>query len=216
MNEQKMYQRHQGWIFWLTGSWLIATFEHNYFTLSNYSLGKIWTIFGTAFPISDISAFLMVLALDLSLFWSISFIPAARRWDVRMIGVYIVLFVSTIISIILNVKYMIQASPSPGIGDILIGAVIGALIPVFVILFGYIEGHVVDSQYKKGTDNILNHKVKNEEGDGNDKKVTSQQVFEAMKQNPRLTRRQLANMFNVSPTTIQNRINEIDRREYNV
>jgi len=202
--EEKLYQRHQNWIFWLTGFWLLATFEHNYYTLSKYSLNKIWDIFGTMVPISDIANILLVAALELTLFWSVSFIPTGKRWGIKMTFIYVIQVVSTFISIVLNVKYMVMASPSDLIMDILIGAIVGGLIPVFVILFGYVEGHVFDSRVDTAIFKT------------NGSKVTSGMVEGALSKDPSLTQRKLARMFNVSPATIHTKMEEIRRRRMGV
>ena len=194
--DEKVFKYNQSWIFWLTVGWLIATFEHNYYTIANYSLGKIWNIFGTAIPISDISAFIIVVVLDLSMFFSIQFIPTGKRWDIKMIGVTTVLIVSTSISILLNVRYMIEASPSDTWFDLSIGIIIGVLIPLFVVLFGYIEGHVVDSQFsEEGKIEEVPVLV--------DGKVTSKMIAEARKKNPSLTRSDLAKMFSMPRSEIK-------------
>ncbi len=195
MKEEKLYKRHQGWIFWLTGMWLLATFEHNYYTLGDYSLHKVWTIFGTDIPISDISTFLMVMALELTLFWSVSFIPTGKRWSIKLTYIYIIQFVSTFISMVLNIKYMIEASPTPTVMDYTIGAVVGGLIPVFVILFGYVEGHVFDTRIEMATG----------------KKVTRETLKKVMVENPGLTRRKMAEKLGVSATTIQNIVNGMNK-----
>jgi hypothetical protein len=194
--DEKIYQYHQNWIFFLTGAWLIATFEHNYYTLSSYSLNKIWSVFGYKIPISDVGTFLLVLALELTLFWSISFIPSGKRWGINMKFIYVIQFVSTSISVLLNIKYMVEASPTPSFMDIGIGAIVGGLIPVFVILFGYIEGHVYDTRVDAGVFKTS-------------QKVTKESIKEAISQNPNLTQRQLAKMFDVSAATINAKIREI-------
>jgi hypothetical protein len=202
--DEKLYQRHQNWIFWLTGFWLLATFEHNYYTLSKYSLDKVWDIFGTMVPISDIANILLVAALELTLFWSITFIPTGKRWGIKMTFIYVIQAVSTLISVVLNIKYMYMARPSDLLMDILIGAVVGGLIPVFVILFGYVEGHVFDSRVDTAVFKT------------NGAKVTAGMIEDALARDGSLSQRKLAKMFNVSPATIHTKMGEIRKKRMGV
>ncbi|MHA1952477.1 MAG: winged helix-turn-helix transcriptional regulator [Candidatus Heimdallarchaeaceae archaeon] len=186
--DEKIYKRHQNWIFWLTGGWLLATFQHNYATLSKYNLGETldlgWLFANLLLPIADISNFVMVLVLELTLFFSIYFISTGKRWGIKTTVIYMAMIVSTVISIFLNVKYMVAASPSDSIVDISIGAVIGVLIPVMVVIFGYIEGNVVESRMAAPT---IRGGL-----------VTDDMVRAALKENPRLTQRQAAERFGIS------------------
>jgi len=188
-DDEKLYRKHQQWIFWLTGGWLLATFQHNYATLSKYNQGEFldlgWISTGLALPIADISNFIMVVVLELSLFWSISFIPAGKRWNIKTIVIYMVMIVSTAISVFLNVKYMVAASPSPSAVDVGIGAVIGGLIPIMVVLFGYVQGNVIDSRMSQ-TPSRANGGV------------TVEQVKAALDKDPYLTQRDAAARFGVS------------------
>ena len=187
--DEKLYQKHQSWIFWLTFGWLLATFQHNYATLSKYNLGETlnlgWLFAGLTLPIADISNLVMVIVLEATLFWSIMFIPAGKRWNIKTIIIYILMILSTIISIFLNVKYMVAASPSPSVIDVGIGAVIGGLIPIMVVVFGYVQGNVVDS--RMGQTSIR--------ANGN---VSLEQVMAALDKDPHLTQRKAAERFGVS------------------
>lgn len=198
--DDKLYRKHQNWIFWLTAGWLLATFQHNYATLSKYNQGEFldlgWIVAGLTLPIADISNFVMVVVLELSLFWSISFIPAGKRWNIKTIVIYMVMIVSTAISIFLNVKYMVAASPSPSVVDVGIGAVIGGLIPIMVVLFGYVQGNVVDSR--------MNHPTSRANGS-----VTVEQVKKALEKDPYLTQRKAAERFGVSLGTMNKLYNKI-------
>jgi hypothetical protein len=187
--DEKLYRKYQNWIFWLTGGWLLATFQHNYSTLSKYNLGETldlgWVSTGLTLPIADISNFVMVVVLELTLFFSVSFIPAAKRWGIKAIVIYMAMIVSTAISIFLNIKYMVAASPTPSIIDVGIGAIVGGLIPTFVVIFGYIQGHVVNSRMG----------LSPSRANGS---VTVEQVRAAVDKDPYLTQRKLADRFGVS------------------
>lgn len=194
----KAFKFHQGWIYFLTTAWLIATFEHNYFTLSKYSHDAMlldWI------PISDISAFLIVLALDLSIFWSIMFIPQAKIWNVSLMGARITLIVSTLISILLNVRYMWTASPSPEWFDIMIGVLIGVLIPIYVVIFGWIAGNVATIQ-SSNIDKKINRAT------NNGRVLEVDELISWMRDNPKASQRDASKHFNVSLSTIQNRLRE--------
>ena len=145
----QLYITHQNWVFWLTGGWLLVTFEHIYYTVSQYTLDTVWMIAETEIPFSDISNFALVLLLEITLFWSVMFIPATKKLKVKKYIMYAIQGIGISISMFLNIKYMIMASPTQSTMDIAIGAVIGGLIPIFVVLFGYVEGQLVDSQTEK-------------------------------------------------------------------
>jgi hypothetical protein len=187
--DDKLYRKHQNWIFWLTAGWLLATFQHNYSTLSKYNLGETldlsWISTGLILPFADISNFVMVVVLELTLFFSVSFIPAGKRWHIKTIVIYMAMIVSTAISIFLNVKYMVAASPTDSVIDVGIGAIVGGLIPTFVVIFGYIQGHVVDSRMG-WTSSRANGGV------------TVEQVRAAIDKDPHLTQRAAAARFGVS------------------
>jgi hypothetical protein len=187
--DERLYRKYQNWIFWLTAGWLLATFQHNYSTLSKYNLGETlnlgWISAGLTLPIADISNFVMVVVLEITLFFSVSFIPAAKRWNIKAIVIYLAMIVSTAISIFLNVKYMVAASPTDSVIDVGIGAIVGGLIPTFVVIFGYIQGHVVDSRMG-WTSSRANGGV------------TVEQVKSALDKDPYLTQRAAAARFGVS------------------
>ena len=187
--DEKLFKRHQGWIFWLTLGWLLATFQHNYATLSKYNQGETldlsWLVAGFTLPIADISNFVGVVVLEISLFWSIMFIPAGKRWNVKTAILFLIMSVLTAVSIFLNAKYMYEASPSPGIIDIGIGVIVGALMPVMVVLFGYVEGSVVNSRMGQSPSRANGG-------------VTVEQVKAAVDKDPFLTQRKAAERFGVS------------------
>ena len=133
------FKTHKIWIYYLTALWLIATFEHNYFTLHSYT----HNIYIYGIPISGITAFLLVVALDLSIFWSVMFLPSAKKYSIQMGGPKLILTISTIISILLNVRYMVTSSPSQSYFDIGVGVIVGILVPTFVVIFGWIEGNLM-------------------------------------------------------------------------
>jgi len=181
------------WMYGLTTAWLIATFEHNYFTLSKFSHGM--QIFNL--PISEISAFLIVLALDLSIFYSVKAIPQTKIMSVSIRGHQSILFISTAISILLNIRYMYTAAPSTGWFDITVAISIGLLIPIFVVIFGWIEGNVAI----KRLEYISN-------SNGVQRAVETEDVVNFFNSNSNASMRDAAKHFNVSVTTIQNRIKE--------
>jgi len=147
--EDRVFRTHQDFVFWLTAGWLLVTFEHIYYTLSQYSLHTVWDISGMPIPISDITIFALVILLEVTLFWSVMFIPAAKILKVRKFVMYTIQGIGITISMFLNIKYMVMASPTDSNIDIAIGAIIGGLIPIFVVLFGYVEGQLVDSRQNK-------------------------------------------------------------------
>lgn len=197
--DEKLYRKHQNWIFWLTGGWLLATFQHNYSTLSNYSLHETlnlgWLFSGLTLPIADISNFVLVVVLELTLFWSISFIPAGKRWNIKTLVIYMAMIVSTAISIFLNVKYMVAASPTDSVVDVGIGAIVGGLIPIFVVIFGYVEGNVVESRMGQ---------ISSRSGS-----VSLEQVEAALDKDPHLTQRKASERFGVSLGTMNKMYSQI-------
>lgn len=210
----KTFKTHQLWIYYLTVSWLFATFEHNYYTLHVYTHNV--TLMGM--PISGITTFLMVLALDLSIFWSVMFIPTARIWNIPIRGAQAVLTVSTIISVLLNVRYMITASPTKDWFDIMIAVTIGILVPTFVVIFGWIEGNVALNKefVNNETEDVLSRVNGNGNGNGNYKKrkdVTTEAVVEYFKNNKEASLREAADHFETSTTTILNRLKEAKEKQ---
>jgi len=180
---------HRVWINYLTGSWLIATFEHNYFTLHSYTHNLV--IGGI--PISGITALLMVLALDLSIFWSVMFIPTARKFDISIRGAQMILVVSTIISILLNVRYMITSSPSNSMFDMGVAIVVGILIPLFVVIFGWIEGNIMITNKDSYAINGSYSEKSQSKQDGIE--ITKKDVDTYFKKNPRASIRDAAKHF---------------------
>lgn len=186
---QNKFRYHHYWIYFLTTSWLISTFEHNYFTLSKYT----HDVFMFSLPISDITAFLLVLAIDLSIFWSVLFIPYANMRQIGTRGSQVVLSVSTVISILLNVRYMWTASPSDGWFDVSIAIIIGTLVPLYVVIFGWIEGSMTVNEYEFGFSG---------NGNGNGK-VTTEEVINTLRQHPKESVQQIADRLSVSRQTVQ-------------
>jgi len=240
--KDQLYITHQNWVFWLTGGWLFVTFEHIYHTLSQYSMGTIWVISGTEIPISDIMVFALVILLEVTLFWSVMFIPASTRLKVKKYIMYTIQGIGIIISMFLNVKYMVMASPTNGTMDVAIGAIIGGLIPIFVVLFGYVEGQLVDSQMSKETDPYLldsepmTHIPNTEKGISNGELTKKIQEFEKpksakdlglsegyikeerddiidyKKNNPHFSIREIAEHFKIPQDEVQKYLDE--RRQY--
>jgi hypothetical protein len=186
--DEKLFKRHQGWIFFLTIGWLLGTFQHNYAALSKYHHNEMWSLgwlfSGLEIPIAAISIFVIVLVLEAGLFWSIMFIPAGKNWNVKPRVMYMILSASTAISMFLNIKYMVEASPSPSVMDIGVGAVVGGIIPLMVVMLGYVEGNIVTSRIQRTT---------SPSGD-----VTVSMVREALQRNPGMTQRAAAAKFDVS------------------
>jgi len=141
---------HHYWISGLTAAWLIATFEHNYFTLSKYSHN---IMMGNT-NITTITNILLVIALDMSVFWAVKFIPQAKIWKISVRGAQSVLILSTLFSILLNIRYMITASPSQDFFDIMVAVVTGMIIPSYVAIFGWITGNISVRNIKKNEDNL--------------------------------------------------------------
>lgn len=229
--KDQLYLTHQNWVFWLTGGWLFVTFEHIYHTLSQYSMGTIWMISGTEIPISDIMVFALVILLEVTLFWSVMFIPASTRLKVKKYIMYAIQGIGIAISMFLNIKYMIMASPTTGTMDVAIGAVIGGLIPIFVVLFGYVEGQLVDSQVNKFEfatidkeptekesvgDETLTMRVKEFEKRsakdlGLSKKYQDHEredIVDYKKNNPHLSIREIAEQFNIPQEDVQKHLDE--------
>ena len=187
-DDEKLFNKHQNWIFWLTFGWLLGTFQHNYAALSKYTLGETldlgWIVAGLELPIAAIGIFVIVLVLEAGLFWSIMFIPAGKNWNVKPSVMYMILSTSTAISMFLNIKYMVEASPSSSVMDIGIGAAVGGLIPLMVVMLGYVEGNIVTSRMQKTTPPSAD--------------VTVEMVREALHKNPGMTQRAAAARFGVS------------------
>jgi len=191
------YKTHQNWVFWLTAGWLLVTFEHIHYTLSQYSIDNTWTVMGTEIPISDIKVFALVILLEVTLFWSVMFIPATKRLNIKKFIMHIIQGIGISISMFLNIKYMIMASPTDSTMDVAIGAVIGGLIPIFIVLFGYVEGQLVDSQESKELP-APSRTLKEPELLGDD-----EMVVEYKKDNPHLSIREIAEEFNMPQEEVQ-------------
>lgn len=202
----KLYKQHQWWILGLTTMWLISTFEHNYFTLSKYT----HPVEIMNFSISGISVFLMVLALDLSIFWSVMFIPQAKISDIPIKATQWILTIATIISILLNVRYMYTASllfDDPNWFDYAIGIFVGTLVPIFVVIFGWIEGNVAVKQMETFKSNIS---ITN--GDS----ISLEDVERILIKNPGASGYEIARILQAPASTVYKRIQQIKEREVKV
>ena len=108
-----------------------------------------------------------------------------------------------------------MASPTNSTMDVAIGAVIGGLIPIFVVLFGYVEGQLVDSQ--TNTEPAPEEKVIE-----NNELAKKIQEFEKTKFGPlirgykrdngHLSIREIAEHFNIPQEEVQRYLDE--GREY--
>ena len=106
---------------------LTATFEHCYYILSLYNGGLILPVLTTT---------LLVLAIDSSIYFSMQFI--------NILPARIILAMSGTISVVLNVKFMLDWKP-PGIFGSVIAIVVGLIIPSMLGLFGWLEKEIRES-----------------------------------------------------------------------
>lgn len=200
----KSFKTHKVWIYMLTIAWLIATFEHNAFTLSKFT----HNVYYAGIPVSDISAILVVLALDLSIFWSVFFMPQAKRWDMPVGFVKSILVISTLVSIMLNIRYMVTAIPTDNIFDLITAVIIGTLIPTFVVIYGWLEGNIAIVE-KDIMSEVITTAVDNVQSN---KKFTDEELENALINNPGAKPTELAGILGVSRQTIHKRLNALKAR----
>lgn len=108
------------WLKILPILFLVATFEHCYAILSHFDGGL-------NFPV--VTTVLLVLAIDISIYFSM-------RW-IRLLPARIILLLSGIISVALNVKYMLDWKPG-GTFALIIAVIVGILVPLMLCLFGWL------------------------------------------------------------------------------
>ncbi len=132
------------WLKILPILFLIATFEHCYYILNLYKGGLILPVLTTI---------LLVLAIDSSIYFSMQYID--------LLPAQIILAMSGIISVTLNVKYMLDWKP-PGIFGLVIAITVGILIPLMLCLFGWLEkvikeNHSIDTSSGKLKELVIFH-----------------------------------------------------------
>jgi len=200
----QVFRTHQDWVFWLTAGWLLVTFEHLHYTVSQYTISHTWNIMDTEIPIGAIKSIAFVILLEVTLFWSVMFIPATKRLNVKKIMMHVIQGIGVLVSMFLNIKYMIIASPTPDTLDVTIGAVLGGLVPIFVVLFGYVEGQLVESQYGEQDE----PKADIDENSVAQLKANGALVRGYKRDNPHLSIRELAYFFNIPQEEIQKYLDE--------
>jgi hypothetical protein len=124
---------------------LVATFEHNFSTLRMYSSGLVIK----GFPLATWSKVVLVAGIDLMMYFSISYVVIGRRTGANVVPAQWMLALSGIVSAGLNLFYMLTYSPGGILAD-LIGGVVGVLIPVMIVLLGWVEGDQKDVEGYQG------------------------------------------------------------------
>lgn len=120
--------------------YLLATFEHCYKTFELYNGGL-------NFPV--ITTILLVLAIDSSIYFSMQVF--------HLVPARIILVLAGLISVTLNVKYMVDWKPAGTFG-LIIGIVSGILIPLMLCLFGWLAKEVNQQGATSGTNGTLSLK----------------------------------------------------------
>ena len=112
------------WLNVLPVLFLIATFEHCYETL---------VLFDGGLNLPVVTTVLLVLAIDASIYFSMQVI--------ELLPARIILALSGLISVTLNVKYMLDWKPF-GIFPAVIAVLVGILIPLMLCLLGWLAKEV--------------------------------------------------------------------------
>ena len=108
------------WLAALPLLFLLATFEHCYETLALYDGGL---------TLPAVTTTLLVLAIDSSIYFSMQVI--------ELLPARIILALSGLISVTLNVKYMLDWRPE-GLFGTVIAVLVGILIPLMLCLLGWL------------------------------------------------------------------------------
>lgn len=112
---------HRYWLRILPLLFLAATFEHCYSILTLYRGGLNFPVLTTV---------LLVLAIDTSIYYCMQLI--------ELLPARIILVLSGLVSVSLNVKYMLDWKP-PGSFGLIIAVTVGILVPLMLCLFGWLE-----------------------------------------------------------------------------
>jgi len=177
------------WLKLLPLFYIMATFEHNFATLRHFDARLI--LFGV--NLSTLSNVMLVLALDLSIYYSVQYTVYAQRLGVRSTSAKLILILSSIVSVALNVYYMIIYAPD-GLFPRVIGTVVGVLIPSMLVLFGWLTG-TVRSIESNEVDMEVETVVPPRE-------QLEQKIIELAKAHPDWSNRKIARKLKCSHTTV--------------
>jgi len=172
------------WTIVLTIGWLVTTYEHNFYTLQKFTNHfTIELINWNMDWLTISSAALLVATLDLSIFFGVILIPYFKQWNLSITPVKWVLSSSTIISVALNIKYMFDAAMNQKmegnqVFNFITAFIIGLLIPLMVVFFGWIEGNVMSHMKKIEEQNKNNKDDKLKENNQISELTTSNLVVE--------------------------------------
>ncbi|MGD9697461.1 hypothetical protein [Acinetobacter sp.] len=130
------------WTLVLSFFFIAATFEHNFSILRQYSSELM--VYGI--NVAMWSKVVLVAGVDLSIFFAISYIIIGRGQR-NIMPAQIILISTGLVSVSLNVYYMLLYAPADGGAFAqVIGVIIGVLIPSMVTMFGWMEGDLQTSK----------------------------------------------------------------------
>jgi len=199
------------WIIFLTIIFLITTYEHLYFSLQMFNHHLVFL----NIPWSTIANVIMVAGIDLSIFFGVRSIPGRREESASILPIVTIIIFMTIISVLLNVRYMITV-PELIFGlnfDTIVGIVVGVVIPVTIIVFAWDEG--------QRSRRVIQKKKKEKEAEIDDDKLERvgqklRQKFGTMgdidiqkykEKYPNKSQREIANELNVSQSKVSRALN---------
>jgi gas vesicle protein len=221
----------------LTIVFLIATYEHCYFTLSGYSHNlMLWSL-----NWSVIANILLVAGVDFAIFFGVKNIPGKKSIGVTLTPTYLIVGLMTIVSVLLNVKYMILVD-TVVIGwnfETIIGVLVGLIIPTAVILLAIDEGQTSNrlkeieieeveqekerwrkmAEEKRKTENFEKVKrieeglAKKRGGNGRDSEDLYKAIKQFKNQNKEMSERAIAGIFSTSQSTVNRALNSGDNNK---
>lgn len=203
--------KSSNWIILLTVIFLVTTYEHLYFSLQVFNHGLIYL----GVPWSTMTNIAMVAGIDLTIFFGVRSIPKKKTEDASIVPMASVIVLMTIISILLNVRYMITV---PGVAfgfnfDTIIGMTIGIVIPITIIVFAWDEGQTSRKHQKQKRINedikVDDAKMRRVEEALRRKfnKVSEADILKYAENNPNKSQRQIAEALNTSQSKVSRVLN---------
>jgi len=180
------------WLRFLPILYIIATFEHSFTALHQYNAHLV--VFGV--DISTISNIMLVLGIDLPMYFAIQYIVYAQRLNLPIRTAVTILVTLGLVSAALNIHYMLIYSPGGYFADI-VGVLVGALIPLMLVLFGLLRGIV--HTHAPVPDRLVESV---EQNSLSPREQLEQQILEIVQKHPDWSNRKIARKLKVSHTTV--------------
>jgi len=199
--------RSSKWSWFLTIVFLAATYEHLYKTLGLFSANLVWL----GINWSIITNALLVLGIDLTTFFGVRSIANLKRNSYPVRHLILLISVMTIISIMLNVKYMLDVSPSP-FGwnfETVIAVTVGAMIPFTIIIFAWHDG-VLATYQPKPIESVV-EKIDEDKLSRIEKKLRDKflkdKIQQLIRENPNISQREIAEKFGITQSKVSRLLN---------